>query len=373
MAIPIEGYTVVAQRVRIQHLLDEQKVPSPNAAVLADDHLWRCSFMTHHDAAHFAKSLESLGLNISQGPDSDVVLVNEFDLAIDPYCEWLLTGHWEKAVIAWLAGTEPRTVSARDGWDPKIGSGLTFRTSTEGLEFVQLKEDNVEVFRDKATGQLLYVGRTSAPTGSLFKSAADIIRKHFHVAGQPPVTGSDASDVKRAIEMLDKILPEAPDNWQAHWFHGKGHLAIGNLTPAYESFHRAYALEKNEEAIPRELGGTCLALGKFDEALQLNERAVAMHPDNHELLGNLALAHLLAGNIEAAQRSIKAAQTIEPNDTINIHLSTIIDEVATGRRPQPKSMDYLQRQPRPKQNSRAQLQPARQESKKKFWQFWKNE
>ncbi len=365
MAIPIEGYTVVAQRDRIQDLLDSEKVPTPNATVLADDYLWRCSFMTEGDATRFAKSLESLGLNISQGPDSDVVLVNEFDLAIAPYCEWLLTARWEKAVIAWLAGTDPRTLVARQGWDPKIGSGLSFRTSTEGFEFVRLDDNNVEVYRDKGTGQLHYVGRTSVPVASLFRTAADIVRKHFRVAGQPALTGADADDVTRAIAMLDKALAESRDDWHIHWFHGKGHVALGNLLAAYESFHCAYALEKNEEAILRELAGTCLALGKFDEGLRLGERAVTLHPDNHELLGNLALAHLLAGNVEPAQRTIKAAQTIQPIDTINSYLATVINDVAAGRRPIPKSMDDLN--PRPRQRP----QRTSPQSQKKFWQFWK--
>lgn len=49
-------------------------------------------------------------MNVSQGPDSDAVLVNEFDHPIDPYCEWLTTGIWQKAVIAWRMGTRPESV-----------------------------------------------------------------------------------------------------------------------------------------------------------------------------------------------------------------------------------------------------------------------
>ena len=53
--------------------------------------------------------------------------------------------------------------------------------------------------------------------------------------------------------------------------------------------------------IVRELAGTCLELGKFDDGVELTERAVALHPDNHELLANLALAHLLTGRVKAGQ------------------------------------------------------------------------
>jgi tetratricopeptide (TPR) repeat protein len=292
MAIPIEGYTVVAQRDRIQELLDNEKVPNPNVTVLADDHIWRCSFMTHEDAVRFAKSLESRGLNISHGPDSDVVIINEFDLAISPYCEWLQAARWEKAVIAWRVGSEPRTVAAREGWDPKIGSGLSFRTSTEGLEFVRLDtEKNVEVYRDKTTDQLVYIGRTSTPVEALSQSAANIIRKHFRVVGQPPATGSDADEVSSAIAMLDRVNSEAPNNWRVLWFRGKGYLSLGKLASAYDDFYCAYSVEKNEQAIPRELAGVCLALGKFEEGLQVAQEAVMLHPDTTNCLATW-LSHI---------------------------------------------------------------------------------
>ncbi len=126
MALPIEGFSVVAQLERIQHLLDDDKVMVPNATALHDAHLFRCSFMARSDAEKFLGSLEALGLNTSQGPDPDAVIVFEWDRSVEPYCEWLKTAFWEKAVIAWKEGTSPDTVTAREGWDPKVGSGLDF-------------------------------------------------------------------------------------------------------------------------------------------------------------------------------------------------------------------------------------------------------
>jgi tetratricopeptide (TPR) repeat protein len=361
MAIPIEGYSVVAQRSRIQHLLDAGQIPLLNATVLADDHLWRCSFMTSDDANHFVKSLASLGLVTSVGPDSDVVVVSEFDRSVEPYCEWLQMAEWEKAVIAWLVGTEPRTIVAREGWDPKVGSGLTFRAGTDGLEFVRL-DGNVEVYRDKISRKELFIGRTSTPSESLFKAAGAILSKCWRAAGEPPVTGTQAEDVVRAVAMLDQILAEVPDQWRVHWLHGKGHIALGNTAAAYESFKRAFALEQNDQAIPRELAGACLELGKFAEGVQVAERAVAIQPDNHELLGNLAVAQLLAGNLDAAQKTIHAANRINSGDQINQFLLRVIQDVVAGRRPPPKSTKELQ----------SPLPPPPTKTTRKFWQFWKS-
>ena len=164
MAVTIEGFTVVVQKARLQHLLEAEAFEMPNSTALADEQLWKCSFMAHADAGKFLRTLEGLGLNVSQGPDSDAVLVNEFDCSVEPYCEWLAAARWEKAVIAWLAGTRPESVVAREGWDPKVGSGLVFHdpATMKHLVFLRL-EDNVEVFRDEKTGREVYIGRTFHP------------------------------------------------------------------------------------------------------------------------------------------------------------------------------------------------------------------
>jgi tetratricopeptide (TPR) repeat protein len=358
MAIPIEGFTVVAQKARIVHLLENHAIETPNATALADDDLWRCSFMAEADAQKFMRSLEKLDLNVSQGPDSDVVLVNEFDRSVTPYCEWLVTAKWERAVIAWKVGTRPESVVAREGWDPHVGSGLSFcdRSGQDNLEFVRL-EDNIEVFRNKETGKEVYIGRTSTPVKAMFKTASQVISEHLVTAGEKPVDGKVAEEVTRAVEMLEKVMVATPDSWNVHWYHGKGQMALGKIELAYRSFQRAYELEQTVEVVPRELAGVCLELGKFDEAVKVAEKAVALDPGNAGLLGNLALSYLLAGRVAEAQKSIAAAIKISQGDKINNYLAQIIREVADGERPRPQSLAALSSPPA--------------KPKKKCWEFWK--
>jgi tetratricopeptide (TPR) repeat protein len=356
MAITIDAYTVVAKLKSVQRLLSEGTLPLPNSTVLADDDLWRCSFMIHGDAINFMKSLQELGLNTSRGPDSDVVLVHEFDQSIYPYCEWLLTNTWENAVIAWLAGTEPRTIVAREGWDPKTGSGVSIVNpgDVDGYELLRV-EGNIEVYLDKQSGKEVYIGRASAPIESMFKVAAGIILANWRSAGERPVEGENARQVTSAVEMLRKVIEEAPDKWQAHWFLGKGYIALGDLSSAYDSFQRAFELERNEQVISQEFAGVCLEIGKFDQALELAKSAVTIKPNSHDLTGNLALAYLLTGELSAAQKSISAALKIEPKDQVNCLLHQVIDDVVSGRRPIPKTMAEVQVKAKPK----------------KSWQFWK--
>lgn len=342
MAIPIEGFSVVARKERIQPLLDGDAIAIPNATALADAHIWRCSFMALVDARKFSSSLEKLGLNASRGPDPDAVIASEFDRSVEPYCEWLKTGVWEKAVIAWKEGTNPRTVTTREGWDPKLGSGLEFHdpSTMQSLLFLRL-EDHVEVFLNQKTGKEVYIGRTSTPVDALFRTASEIIRKHYVTAGQPPLSGSPATEVAEAARMLEQVLAESPDWWNARWFYGKGQVALGNYESAYQAFSHAYRLEKNVEFILRELAGVCLELGRFEEAVTVAEAALALDPSNAELLGNLALAFILAGRIGHARKAIDAATKLEPEDRINQAVSQILSEIEDERREQPRSLHDL--------------------------------
>lgn len=348
MAIPIEGFSVVAQLERIQPLLDNDAVEIPNATALADKHIWRCSFMAHADAQKFVKALEESGLNGSQGPDSDVVIATEFDRSVDPYCEWLKTGVWDKAVIAWKEGTNPETVTAREGWDPKVGSGLEFHdpSSMQSLEFLRL-EDNVEVFLNKKTGKKVYIGRTSTPVDALFTVASEVIRKHFVTAGEPSLSGSQATAVSEAARMLEQVLSEFPDWWNAQWFYGKSQVALGNYESAYKAFKHAYLHENSVEAVLRELAGVCLELKRFEEAVTVAEAALALDPANAELLGNLAVAFILAGRTQHARKAIEAANKMDPEDRINQTISRVLSEIEDGRRELPKSLGDLSKPAKP--------------------------
>jgi len=358
MAIAIEGFTVVAKRDLVLPLLDAGALSAPNSTAIADDDLWRCSFMSQSDAVDFLRTLRAAGLNTSQGPDSDVVLVNELDCSIDPYCEWLLTARWDTAVIAWLAGSTPKTVAAREGWDPSVGSGLTMLPADhkQNLELLRV-EDNVEVYRNKETGEEVFVGRTTTPIESTFELAAKTVRSHMRTAGQPPVTGKVVEQVARAVSMLSEVAAKSPNDWRVHWYLGKGQVALGDYQAAYASFDRALALETSAEVICREFSGICLELGKFRQALELAESAASLHPDNHELIANLALAHLMAGSVDAALKSINAAMKLEPADEINRRIQVLIEDVASGRRAMPKSM--------------AELQTRARRRKTRWWEFWK--
>ncbi len=125
--------------------------------------------MSEADAGSFLDYLGMLGMKVEPGPDCEALLVDELSMGKELPCEWLNMGKWDKAVIAWRAGTRPDKVIAREGWDPKKGSGLTHGhiRKMDHLEFLG-EEDGVETYLNTETDQKVYLARTKSPPDKMF-------------------------------------------------------------------------------------------------------------------------------------------------------------------------------------------------------------
>jgi tetratricopeptide (TPR) repeat protein len=349
MAIAVEGYSLIGLKQRIAEKypggLAKLSQAVPNAMELADDDLWRCSFMVGADAERFRDKMQQLTeLNCKQGPDPDVVIVSEFDLSIEPYCEWLQVARWNKGVIAWRVGTNPRSVVARQGWSPDVGSGLQFAKSLPEAELEFLRyEGRVSVYRDKRTGRELYLGRTERDPREIYQAATQTIFAHNVQPGEKPLSGEAADKVREVVAELEKLAQQAPTQWGPYFLLGKGLLALGNVEQAYQSLRQAYELESQQEVIPRELAGVCLMLGRADEAVLIGQKAAALLPDSADALGNLALAYLIAGKLTEASTTIKAALKLDATEEVNQRISSRIEDVARGKRPQPRNLADVMR------------------------------
>ncbi|MDF1661316.1 MAG: hypothetical protein P1V97_06070 [Planctomycetota bacterium] len=346
MAIAVEGYSVIAIQARIEEKysggIEALSSKVPNATELRDDELWQCSFMAMADAESFLLEIQKGGMDNEKGANPDLVIVNEFDGSVTPYCEWLQVRPWEKGRIAWFEGSNPDTVVARKGWSPETGSGLQFAEakSMEDLEFLRM-EDNIEVYKDKETGEEVYIGRSGTSPDTIFKAAGGIITNNMINPGQAPLSGDVAEQVLQAVKDLEGILKEVPDSWRVHWCVGKGRQSLGDTQGSYEAFKRAWELEQENEAVPRELAGACLELGKAQEAVEIGQKAAALHPDDPESLGNLACAYLFAAMLPQAEKTVNAALKLAPEDPINLHIQQTIKDVQSGTTPQPSKLADL--------------------------------
>jgi Flp pilus assembly protein TadD len=90
--------------------------------------------------------------------------------------------------------------------------------------------------------------------------------------------------------------------------------------------------------VPRELCLECLHLGKYAEAVAAGRLAMRVKRSDPGLQANLALALLLAGDVDDALDQAEQAVARSPGDEINRNLLAVIQEVKDGRRRQPKTL-----------------------------------
>lgn len=305
---------------------------------LTDDDLWACSFMVYTDAVRFMEQLQQAGVESSQGPDPDLVLVNEFDSSVSANCDWLEIGRSERAVIVKRTGAAADPLIAPQGWTPEHGSGNYLG---EDVEFLRM-DGNVSVYFDRQKGCETYVRRSEPDPYEVYIEESRVIEQHLINPGAPVLTGEAVvTRIRQAITNLEWVLESFPQDWRIHYFNGKAKQAIGDLDGAYLSLKNAYLQQPNLETIPREFTGICLQLGRADEAVQAAQKAAALEPDNAHTLSNLACAYLIAGQIAEAVRSINAVLKLNSEDAISQRIGLIINEVIAGTRTQPQNPSQM--------------------------------
>ena len=324
---------------------------APNSMSYSDDCLSQASFMSPVDAEEFAKKLELLGLERSS-PNPDFVVVRAHDQSIVPPCEWLILFEYEKRLIATMQGNHSRTViaSAIDAdYDPDAIQHYSEEEIEQQFEFVERK-DNIDTYRHRETGQLVYHARRTETPDEIFARAFQMVWQFRRELGAPVKSGDEASKLSQPIEELQSLIAKYPDAAKPSLALGMAWYAVGKTDAARHHLDRAAQLDPTNTMILKELGGVCLDQGDFAGAVDVATRAVAVQPDNAELLGNLAVSQLLAGENTRAKQTISYALSNDPSDSINCNIRSMIDEVICGRRAQPKSLLELMA-PQPKKKS----------------------
>ena len=78
--------------------------------------------------------------------------------------------------------------------------------------------------------------------------------------------------------------------------------------------------------------------GNAELGLQCSQAALDARPDDPGLMANLALAHLLGGDLAVAEGFVSKSLELAPDDRISEFLSEVIREVVEGTRPRPASV-----------------------------------
>jgi cytochrome c-type biogenesis protein CcmH/NrfG len=180
-----------------------------------------------------------------------------------------------------------------------------------------------------------------ADHNQLFKEGSELITPYMRLHGQPrdpKITSRARKDVSRGIELLQAVVTTNSQNWAAYWFIGKGYQTLGKTEEACDAFRNSFSLQKQNADVAREYMFECLDLGRAQEGVDAAEHAVSLEPKEPGLIANLALAYLIAGKNGEALTKAEEALALDPGDKLTQTVVRVIREVASGKKPQPKTL-----------------------------------
>jgi len=175
MSVLVEGISVIVRTEAIAENypggIEAFRSDCPNNTFCTDSVLARVGFMAPVDTRHFVSILNSKGLTYRKDGKAVDIVVADQQRGFPVPCEWAMVHHAPVPgaesiqVTACMAfGAEDEPLATPDGWTYEgslsdefghIDSGAT----AERLVFLR-REDGMDVYRDKKTGEEVYVGRT---------------------------------------------------------------------------------------------------------------------------------------------------------------------------------------------------------------------
>jgi Flp pilus assembly protein TadD len=179
-------------------------------------------------------------------------------------------------------------------------------------------------------------------------------------------TQTAAADPHKATEASAKALVSNPRDLKSHLAHARNLKQLGDKSAAMAVLQAASEQHGNDRELASEYGrlaadldqlslaskllaiaedparpdwkvisarGTVLAKqGRYDDALPLFERALALDPGNPSLINNLALARAAAGDAAGAESLLRQAAAARPADS-RIRNNLALVEKLQGRAP----------------------------------------
>ena len=176
----------------------------------------------------------------------------------------------------------------------------------------------------------------------IYKRGTEAIMPHIKLMERDPESSASIKqEVTNGIADLNAVTKYRPENWAAFWVKGKAYQVLEDHQSAYSEFKASFQIQKENPDVARELAAACLALGRADEAIIVTQHAIDLTPGDAGLYANLALAYLVADKNADAKKAIDQSLQMAPDDEISQAVKTTVDEVISGKRPQPKTMADL--------------------------------
>ena len=139
--------------------------------------------------------------------------------------------------------------------------------------------------------------------------------------------------VRENLASLDALLAQVPEHWPSWFLSGLMARKLGlSVRDSGARFARAFDLHPDHPDVARELAYAYIQLGNGPDALRVAGVAAGNDPHDPGLAANYALALLINGRVEEAERIASDVLSQHPDDSITGALHKLIKDVLEGRR-----------------------------------------
>lgn len=111
-----------------------------------------------------------------------------------------------------------------------------------------------------------------------------------------------AGNTPEALKILHKTASLIPDDWRVHSLTGIAYDVAEDFRAATRSFDQALALSPNNSDVLNNMGLSLIQQGNIEKATNIFEQALTHDRGNIRIKQNLALAYAIKGDMEEARR-----------------------------------------------------------------------
>jgi len=193
-------------------------------------------------------------------------------------------------------------------------------------------------------GELEDIERYVRLRGDLYERGTEAIKPYMRLQGASPkpIDAQGRKRIERGVDDLRRHADLNPSSWQALWIAAKGLQALDDHEACVALFERAFTAHPANPNVGREYALELLNIGRAEEAVKVAQQASDASPTNAGLVANLAIAQLLAQDVDGARSSAERAVALDGNDAINREVLSIVRACAFGTRPIPRTMRELE-------------------------------
>ncbi len=121
---------------------------------------------------------------------------------------------------------------------------------------------------------------------------------------------------EEARKILESLLTEYPDYWDALLLSGKVYRQLGEYQKALEALNKAQAQKKGHPDFTHELGMVKLKTGDPQGAAELFDEVIRFNPEKPEAHYGLGQAYMKMGEREKAKVALQRFREIQKNDKV---------------------------------------------------------